>query len=85
MWSLDEGLDRHTSNLFLPGTTPSLLDMAPLYDMTLFFSFHDLIEAESFTAGSPSKLLVDQETMFYLRHYLIVEQSKYIIFNAPRS
>ena len=32
-------------------TTPSLLDMAPLYDITLFDILHDLIEAESFTAG----------------------------------
>ena len=48
------GLDMPTSNLFLPGTTPSLLDMALVNDITLFDILHDLIEAEGFTAGWPS-------------------------------
>ena len=37
----------------LLGTTPSLLDMVLLYNITLFEILHDLIEAESFTAGCP--------------------------------
>ena len=47
----------------LPATTPSVLDMVPLYDITLFGILHDLIEAECFTAGYPN-LLVDQEISF---------------------
>ena len=48
MWSLDDGLDIPTS--IPPGTTSSLLDTDPLYDITLYGIFYDLIETESFTA-----------------------------------
>ena len=43
-------IDPHLT-FYLLVTTPSLLDMASLYDMTLFDILHDLIETESFTAG----------------------------------
>ena len=43
-----------TFSFSLPRMTPSLLDMALLYDITLFHILHDLIEAESVTAKCPS-------------------------------